>query len=90
MPTQRPQVPSIAVNQAITATVLKLDERLKRYGHGTYASRHEALGIVAEEWHELVEAVKGNDVSEFEQELIDVAVGCIFALACSRHGSLQW
>ena len=59
----------------------KLHHRLQQHGPLSYASAHEILGIVAEEYHELVEAVQSNDCKEIESELIDIAVGCLFGVA---------
>ena len=63
----------------------KLVERLKKHGLGGYVGAHETLGIVAEEYHELIDAVRSNDPDAVEAELIDVAVGCIFGIASLRE-----
>lgn len=73
-----------SVDGAINRIVEKLHKRINHYGDFCYASRHEAIGLIQEEINELWDAVRENDNDDFESELIDVAVGCIFALASSR------
>lgn len=42
-----------------------------RYGH--FASTHEALGVASEEWDELREAVRANDIAAVRAEALDLA-----------------
>jgi len=39
------------------------------------------LGIITEEYYEFVEAVYSNDFNEIREEMIDIAVGCLFGVA---------
>jgi len=41
---------------------VKIKERLDEKGYHCWKSRHEILGIVAEEYHEVVDAVQTNRV----------------------------
>lgn len=60
----------------------KLMARMEQHGPMSYASRHEAYGLLAEEFNkELLDALHSNSAWEFEEELLDVAVGCVFELA---------
>jgi hypothetical protein len=64
----------------------QLDEKLKRamekHGHGKTVSDHESLGIITEEYHELIDAVRANDGTAWE-EMIDLAVAAVFgAMSC--------
>lgn len=59
----------------------KMEMRIAKKGQFSHASRHESLGLIAEEYWELIEAIKGNDDEEILHELADVAVGCIWAIA---------
>lgn len=68
----------------------KMEMRLKHRGEVTFSSQHEILGIITEEFHELVEAVRNNDRSELIEELLDVAVGCVFGLACICADTTDW
>jgi NTP pyrophosphatase (non-canonical NTP hydrolase) len=56
------------------------------HADGTYgppASTHESLGVLAEEWDELRDAVHGNDPVEIRHEAIQVAaVALRLAMAC--------
>lgn len=59
----------------------ELTRRIKQKGQYSHITPHETLGLVTEEYHELLEAVHLNQSAEFGQELTDIAVGCIFGLA---------
>jgi NTP pyrophosphatase (non-canonical NTP hydrolase) len=56
-------------------TLCDLDERIiaadKRYG--PFASTHEALGVALEEWDELREAVRANNLDAVRAEALDLA-----------------
>ena len=70
-----------------------MEMRLKEKGRGTFASSHEILGVVTEEYLELIEAVKlhGNDKAQrVKHELLDIAVACIFGAACIDEGGMDW
>lgn len=67
-----------------------LFKRLEEKDYGTWTSRHEILGFLTEEYYETVEAIHSKSLDEMESELVDVAVGCIFAIACKRSGGLDW
>ena len=69
------------IEEAQSRILRKLQARLEQHGPYSYASTHEILGIIAEEYHEFVEAVQSNDSKEVESELIDIAVGCLFGVA---------
>jgi NTP pyrophosphatase (non-canonical NTP hydrolase) len=67
--------------------------RLKQYGNHSFASKHEILGLVTEEYHELVDAVKTERdeyLPEVRNELLDIAVACIFGVTCIDHKGLDW
>jgi NTP pyrophosphatase (non-canonical NTP hydrolase) len=55
--------------------------RIERKGKGAFVSNHEGLGIIAEEYHELLKAVRSNDPVEVAAEAMDVAIGCLFLVA---------
>jgi len=64
---------------------------LKRHGDGTFASKHEAYGILAEEVQELLSAIEKNyDSDRLELEFKDVAQVCVFALACLKAKTMDW
>jgi len=78
------------INDALEAVRQAILRRLEQKGHLSFASTHEALGIIDEEHHELTEAVQSNDHRQFENECLDIAVACVFAIACKRAGALDW
>lgn len=80
------------VHEAVKETVDKLFHRLDNdKGYGTLASTHEIYGLLAEEMHELTVAVHENaDDAELKEELKDLAVGAIFAIACINSKTLDW
>jgi NTP pyrophosphatase (non-canonical NTP hydrolase) len=45
--------------------------------YGPFFSTHEALGVIAEEYHELVEAIRSNKSFSIQAEAIQLAAACI-------------
>ena len=78
------EVSSVSID--ISDAALK---RLAKKGYGTLVSRHEILGMIEEERYELVKAVHGEDILSVKRELIDIAVGCVFAVACINTKTLE-
>jgi hypothetical protein len=68
----------------------KLISRLGQKGFGCFVSSHEALGIVAEEYHELVDAVGSNRPEKVDHEMLDIAVAAVFALVSRQSGGMSW
>lgn len=87
---RRPVVPEARIEEAFEQVRRMLNVRLAEKGHGSYASTHEALGIIVEELRELEDAIHKNDEFGFREELTDIAVGAIFAIASSLNKSLDW
>lgn len=88
----RPEVPTKFIEEAVDTVASKLSYRLAQKGSATYASKHEILGILAEEYAELIEVIridttKGYD--DFAQELLDLAVGATFGYACIKAGLIR-
>ena len=86
----RIQISNDAINQASLEVRDQIQRRLEQKGFGTFASRHETLGIVTEEYHELVEAVHTGTLLNIRKELEDLAVAAIFGVACISKESLEW
>jgi hypothetical protein len=86
----RVQITDKQIDDAIERVDWMLGMSLKEKGHGTFASTHEILGMATEEYNELKEAVHNKDYGNIEEEIIDLAVGCVFALACIRARTLDW
>lgn len=69
-----------------------LEYRLAHKGHGSYASRHEILGIVEEELLEAKEAIRVDGQAGYDhyaQELLDIAVAALFGYICLRSGHIK-
>ena len=86
----RPALSPDTLESCIGVMRKKLDERLKEKGEGAWLSTHEILGIVSEEFHELQHAVHENNRSQVYWELLDIAVACIFGMACLGEGTVDW
>jgi len=77
-------------NESILQCQKMLEYRLNEKGSGTLSSRHEIQGVLTEEYHEAIDALHHNDVEEFKKELLDIAVSCIFGIACIDAGTIEW
>lgn len=64
---------------------------LKCKGEGTFASTHEALGVITKEYEKVKEALlkPGNSFS-VKHELYDLAFACIFTASCLENGEMDW
>lgn len=69
------------ISSAVAITVEKLKDRLKKHGVYSFMGPHEILGVVTEEYQELITATHQNLRHEVKAELVDIAVACIFGLA---------
>jgi NTP pyrophosphatase (non-canonical NTP hydrolase) len=60
----------------------ELEDRVgqSRARYGAYTSSHEALGVISEEYQELMQAVRGNYASSIYEEALDLAA-CALKLA---------
>lgn len=87
---ERPRVCDVNVERALEAVKQNLLMRMNKKGRGAFISSHEIYGILAEELNkELLDAMHANDAKQFVKELIDVAVGAIFALASYEVGGVK-
>ena len=67
--------------QALSFVISRMDQAHGRYGN--IASSHEALGVITEEYYELIEAVRSNSLTNIANEALDVAAACVrLAMAC--------
>lgn len=88
---KRQQLTQVDFANAFEEVDSKLHWRMEQKGMGTYASCHEALGILQEEMTEFEDAIHGKLPSEHKvQELIDIAVGAIWGIASIRSGGVDW
>ncbi len=86
----RTQITDEEIEVALTFIKNALEGRLLQKGKGTFASTHEIYGIVAEEFNELGRELEKNNEDNFAGELIDIAVGCIFGVACIKSKKTDW
>lgn len=86
----RHQLTQEEFDHAIEAVTRKLEYRQKQKGMGTYASCHEALGVLEEEYDEYLDEVHDRNTEGQVKELIDIAVGCIWAIASINSGGQDW
>ena len=77
----RPDLETAHITKSIETISTKVNARLEQKGKGIYASPHEASGIITEEYLELMEAIRTNNLFDITLELEDVAVACITAIA---------
>lgn len=55
--------------------------------YGDFASTHEALGVLVEEWDELRDAIRANALESIRDEAIDLAAACLrLAAQCRIRG----
>ncbi len=86
----RPQLTSEEIDRAIEHFTDELYRRLEQKGYGSFSSKHEVLGVVTEEYHEVVEATHSAGPKELCGELLDVAVAAVFGWACVDSGKVEW
>jgi NTP pyrophosphatase (non-canonical NTP hydrolase) len=78
----------MAPNDALSNFLYEIDERMVKAAgrYGEFASTHEAMGVALEEWDELREAIKSNDIPMIEHECLDLAA-VLIRLATSLRNS---
>lgn len=55
--------------------------------YGNPASTHEALGVITEEYHELISAIQGNRMDRIRMEALQVSAAALrLAEACEDMG----
>jgi hypothetical protein len=89
---QRAPIPTLSIEQSVDAFRSKLAYRLAQKGSDTFASKHEIVGILAEEYDELIEELRidtQEGYNNFAKELLDIGVACIFGHACITSGALS-
>jgi len=79
--TDRIQVTRDHLNDAFDLLDGRLDSRIKRHGDMSHASVHESLGVIAEEYKELLDEIHANNVQGVADEGIDLALAAIYMVA---------
>ena len=81
----RPTIDKNRLDYILDTVTKRVSLLWKKREHKVWVTPQEALGVITEEYHELIEAVHGNDRSEEFAELLDVAVAAIYAIASQEH-----
>jgi len=58
-----------------------LEKAIERKGGGSFSSVHEIYGALAEEVHEVLEAIHDKDPQAVREELIDIAIVAFWGIA---------
>lgn len=87
---KRAQIKAESVRMAMDMLQGEMTKRLRQKGDGTFASRHEILGCLTEEYLEICNAVQCEDNQHLVAELLDAAVACVFGAACIVQGGTEW
>jgi NTP pyrophosphatase (non-canonical NTP hydrolase) len=66
------EVFSMIAVAGIQARILRANAR-----YGPFTSTHEALGVCSEEWDELREAIRSNNLAQIKHEALDLAAALI-------------
>ena len=76
--------PDKSVKEVLEEIFQHVSESEERYGN--YASSHEALGVIFEEFDELTEAIRANRMESVREEAIDLTAVLIrLAVHCRGH-----
>jgi len=67
-----------------------LNSQLKKKGNHTFTSTHEIAGVITEEYHEMLHELINNNMENYKQELLDIAVACLFGVACINQNTLDF
>ena len=86
----RAEIQKEAIKQALIRINIRTESVLKEKGSASFSSSHEILGVITEEYNELIEAVHKNDQQLLLYELLDLATACQFAIACINERTLDW
>lgn len=76
---QRELISEQDIESAINGLKQNLYRRLNQYGYGKFVSPAEALGDLCEEYHEVIDAVRSNDIDQINSEFLDVMVSSLWA-----------
>ena len=86
----RTEISQKQIDAALASIGNETQRRLIQKGFGTLASTHEILGIITEEFDELKDSVRSNNINEIVKEIHDIAVACHFAIACINSDTLDF
>jgi len=74
------------ISKIMSILLYGLNKRIKKHGTKSFISKHEILGVLAEEWTEINLEIKNDaNLDNYKEELIDIAVVCVWGLASLLH-----
>ncbi len=77
----RREIPNELVLKVLEVVTQSVGSRIDKHGNGAFIGPHEALGVVTEEFQELIEAVRSNVADRVVEEWLDVIVSGVWAVA---------
>jgi NTP pyrophosphatase (non-canonical NTP hydrolase) len=86
----RPDIIAETTYESLTIIKDALFRKLNQKGNHAFVSTHEILGVVTEEYHEVIDAVKYNNKDKVRKELIDLAVACVHGISSIDNGKIDW
>lgn len=93
MSIERPQLSEEDLKYLFDHFNLAFYHALKKKGRGIAISRHEMLGMITEEYHEVITASHaGKYPNHFSDELLDLAIAALFSWISEeriRRGALS-
>jgi NTP pyrophosphatase (non-canonical NTP hydrolase) len=66
------------IKEMYQASADGIHKRMNKHGNGAFVNAQEGLGVVAEEYHELIDAIRSNEIEAIRQEAMDVAVAALW------------
>ena len=89
--TQRKQLDTECLKNAVTHINSHMWQRLEQKGMGCFTSSHEILGVITEEYEEYIETVHDNAPDHVKiAELTDIATACAIGIASIKSGGTDW
>lgn len=88
---QRPDVPVADIDAVFDSLQEALSQKLNKSGYGAFLGKHEILGVLEQELFELKKAIHEEHlgIKPVKNELMDIAVACVFSVACIRAGMIK-
>jgi NTP pyrophosphatase (non-canonical NTP hydrolase) len=77
----RPKVDPKCLQAVYDLLDQRLKKKMEKHKGDSYASRAEIYGLLSEEVYELLKAMHENDGKNFKDELLDIALICVFGHA---------
>lgn len=78
---ERKEVKTEHLDMAVDILRDAFGQRMEKHGSLSFITKHESLGVLTEEYIELIEAAKLRGHERYDAEMIDIGVTAIFAIA---------